>query len=262
MIDLEGVMITSVRKVSLVLIIVFLCVFCSLGYAATRVLFDEGHAQQFLIDGSRSLDLSDLADSYRELGFEVDRHSGALTEEVLSAVDVLVISGAFKPLASEEVQAVVDFINNGGGLAVMLHIAPPLGGLLHRLDVDFTNGTLREAVGLIENNPLDFKVDNLHSHPVTDGLSDFSLYGSWALRSTASHVIIIAETTDRSWVDLDRDNKLSANDAVQKFGVMAAGELGRGRYLVIGDDAVFQNRFFDQNNRELAWRLVEWLSFR
>lgn len=255
-------MTTSFRALFTVSVLLYLFTFSSLSFAVSSVLFDEGHAQQFLIDGDRSLDLSELAESFRQVGFEVGSHSGTLTANVLSEVDVLVISGAFKPLAKEEIQAVVDFVYNGGGLAVMLHVAPLIGELLHRLDVDFTNGTLRETTGLIEDNPLDFKIYNLHTHPVTDGLLQFSLYGSWALRSTAPHVKVIAETTEKGWVDLDRDNRLSANDAVQKFGVMAAGEIGQGRYLVIGDDAIFQNRFFDRDNRELALRIVEWLSDR
>ena len=50
------------------------------------------------------------------------------------------------------------------------------------------------------------------------------------------------------------------NDAMQKFGVMAVGELGQGRYLVLGDDAVFQNRFYDDSNQELSFRILKWLS--
>jgi hypothetical protein len=38
-----------------------------------------------------------------------------------------------------------------------------------------------------------------------------------------------------------------------------AGALGRGRFVVFGDDTLFQNRFLDGSNLELAGNLVHWL---
>ena len=92
------------------------------------------------------------------------------------------------------------------------------------------------------------------------GLDSFSLYGAWALRGTASHSQIIAETSQHGWVDLDHDNQLSEEDAVQQFGVAVAGEAGAGRYVVFGDDAIFQNQFFDEPNRQLALQMIRWLT--
>jgi hypothetical protein len=143
-----------------------------------------------------------------------------------------------------------------------LHIQSPVRDLLQRLEVDYTNGTLHENRDVIDDNPQNFKVTSLAEHPLTAGLESFSLFGAWALRGTAPHSVILAETHEKSWVDLDRDRKFSSNDAAQSFGVIVAGELGRGRYVVIGDDALFQNRFFDKKNRQLAVNLVDWLSQR
>ena len=228
--------------------------------AAPVVLFDESHGQQFLIGKSGPLDLSELATLYQDNGFVVASHSGPLTKEALSTADVLVLSGPFLSPAKSEMDAVIDFIDAGGGLAIMLHIAPPVRDLLHRLEVDFTNGTLRESSQVIDGNPLNFKVTVLADHPVTRDLGSFSIYGSWALRGTAPHTRILAETSQHGWVDLNRDNQLSEVDAVQQFGVMVAGESGQGRYVVFGDDAIFQNRFLDEANRQLALQLVNWLA--
>ncbi len=227
--------------------------------AAPVVLFDESHGQQFLIGKSGPLDLSELATLYQDNGFVVVSHSGPLTKEALSAADVLILSGPFLSPTKSELDAVIDFIDAGGGLAIMLHIAPPVRDLLHRLEVDFTNGTLRETSQVIGGNPLNFKVSVLADHPITRDLESFSIYGSWALRGTAPHARILAETSQHGWVDLNRDNQLSEGDAVQPFGVIVAGESGRGRYVVFGDDAIFQNRFLDESNRQLALQLVNWL---
>ncbi len=234
--------------------------FTAYSVAAPVVLFDESHGQQFLVGKSGPLDLSELATLYQKNGFVVASHSGPLTKEILSTADVLVLSGPFMPLTKSELGAVIDFVDAGGGLAVMLHIAPPVRDLLHRLEVDFTNGTLREMNQVIDGNHLNFKVTVLADHPITKGLQSFSIYGSWALRGTAPQASILAETSPHGWVDLNRDNQLSDVDAIQSFGVMVAGESGQGRYVVLGDDAIFQNRFLDEANRKLALQLVDWLA--
>lgn len=238
------------------------CCLTAAAVAAPVVLFDEAHGQRFLIGQGGPLDLSELAGLYRNRGADVLSSTAPLTREILSGVDVLVISGPFAALADSEIDAVLGFIEGGGGLAVMLHIAPPVGPLLHRLEIDFTNGTLRETDRVIDGNPLNFRVTDLADHPLTAGLEGFSVYGTWALRGTAPHTRILAETGRHGWVDLDRDNRLSKTDAMQSFGVMVAGETGRGRYLVLGDDALFQNRFLDDDNRRLAEHLLTWLAAR
>lgn len=247
---------------SLFVLLAAVCCLSVPAAAAPVVLFDEAHGQHFRIGGNGPLDLSELADLFRANGFAVASHTGDLTREALDTVDVLILSGPFMPLTEDELAAVMGFVDAGGGLAIMLHIAPPVRDLLHRLEIDFTNGTLRETSQLINDNPLDFRVVNLADHPMTSGLASFSVYGAWALRGTAPHTMIVAETSQHGWVDLDHDNQLSQRDAVQQFGVMVAGEMGRGRYVVIGDDALFQNRFFDAANRRLALRLAAWLGPR
>jgi hypothetical protein len=228
-------------------------------WAAPVVLFDEGHGQPFLISGERPLDLSTLAGVFTAAGYEVRSSREPLDVAQLASCNVLVISGAFQPLRAEEVAAIQAFVARGGGLAVMLHIAPPLAGLLHPLEVDFSNGTLREHDRVIDGNPQNFRVTSLAPHPLTAGLTDFAVYGAWALRGTAPAVEVVAQTGGHSWVDLNHDGILDAGDAVQAFGVAVAGSAGQGRYAVFGDDALFQNRFLDGNNRLLADNLVRWL---
>jgi class 3 adenylate cyclase len=92
------------------------------------------------------------------------------------------------------------------------------------------------------------------------GVQRFSLYGVWALMAFADNARVIASTSPDAWVDLDGDGTLSAGDAVQSFGVAVAGTMGRGAFVVFGDDAIFQNKFLDDDNRKLATNLAAWLS--
>ena len=223
------------------------------------VLFDEGHGQRFFIGENGPLHLAGLAEQFRTAGFDVQRSDGQLAEGILETVDVLVISGPFSPYTSDEVAAVSRYLERGGRLAAMIHVAPPLADLLHRIGVDFSNGVIREQDSLIANEQLNFRVTRLAGDPPTAGLSGFSVYGCWALTNIDTRAAIIASTSNQASVDLGKGADGKPVRAVQSFGVAVAGDLGAGRYVIFGDDAIFQNRYLDVDNRHLADNLVQWL---
>lgn len=229
-------------------------------HARTAVLFDQGHGQRFLIERGGDLDLSLLAGTFRDLGDEVSTSTAPLTEKLLHGVDVLVISGPFRPYTTEEIEAVARFVEHGGAVCITLHIAPPLSGLLYRLGVDHSNSVIHEEEGIIGNDPLNFHVTRLESHPLFQGVRQFSLYGVWALQNVRSGVRAIARTSPSAWVDLNGNATFDPGDARQQFTVAVAGEPGKGRFVVFGDDAVFQNKFLTGDNLILARNLAKWLA--
>lgn len=234
----------------------------SLGLAAApRVLFDQGHGQAFTIEKEGELQLGQLADRFRADGWQVASSSGPLNPQLLAGVDALIISGAFKPLTEIEINAIGIFLNNGGRLAVMLHIAPPLVPLLGKLGVASANGVVREGEKtlILDGEPLNFKVSNLKKHPLNKGLPHFSLYGGWPLLPTNESASAIASTSPTAWVDLNRDKLLSLKDAMQEFAVLITGKVGKGEFAVFADDAIFQNRFLKGENEKLAENLSRWM---
>ena len=226
--------------------------------AVPLVLFDQGHNQRFLIEDSGELQLSMLAETIKAQGARVSSTSIPLCDESLRGVSGLVISGPFEQLKPNEVEAVLNFLKRGGRLAAMLHIGPPLAGLLAALDVDSSNAVLHERLNIIDKN-INFRVKTLSDSALFTGVSQFSVYGAWALRAGASSTII-AHTSPEAWVDLNGDGALSNGDAVGAFGVALHGTLGAGSFVVFGDDAIFQNRFLDADNRKLGANLGSWLS--
>jgi hypothetical protein len=227
--------------------------------APPLLLMDQGHGQRFLLDQEGNLHLSRFADILRTEGFAVKAATDRFSDESLAGVTALIIAGPFAAITEPEVDALVRFLDRGGRLAVMLHIGTPFSALLHRLDVDFTNYVLSEQENIIDGDPRNFRVKDFSPHPLFAGLNHFSLYGGWALMNTADTARIIASSSPRSWVDLDGDKKLSPGDVVQAFGVVVAGSRGEGRYVAFGDDAIFQNRFLDEQNQQLAHNLARWL---
>ena len=251
---------TVKRSVSVRLLLIgVLSALWALPASASTVVFDEGHGQRFVIAKDGPLDLSSFAAVVRQAGGNAISLGEPLTDATLATADALVISGPFAPLTTEEAAAVVRFLGRGGRVAVMLHIGTPAGELLHRLGVDFSNAAIRERHDIIDADPANFRVTRFESHPLLAGVKRFSLYGVWALMAYDSNARVIASTSPDAWIDLDGDRSLSAGDAVQSFGVVVAGTSGKGEFLVFGDDAVFQNKFLDADNRLLATNLAAWL---
>lgn len=232
--------------------------FSAHGATAKTVLFDNHHGERFTVGGEGPLQLSGFADIVRSAGAEVATLDQRITDATLSGADGLVISGAFAPLDREEVEAVVRFMERGGRVAVMLHIAPPVGDLLERFGVGYSNGVMRENDNVIEKEPLNFRVSRLGDHPVMQGLHEFSVYGAWGLINLGNKSRIVASTGPNAWIDLHRDG-IQKKATTGSFGIVVAGDVGKGGFIVFGDDAIFQNKFLDANNKALAHNLAGWL---
>jgi hypothetical protein len=226
------------------------------------VLFDQAHNQKFLIEEKGNLHLSSLAGIIAGTGATVTSSTEPLSDAALAKVSALVISGAFQPLLPAEIAAVTRFVERGGRLALMLHIPQPLAPLLEKVEVDFTNFVLHEQDNVIDGDTLNFRAVDLAAPELFAGLTGVSFYGTWALNSTAANSRVVAKTSTKAWLDADGNRALSKGDALGSFGVAVLGTLGTGRFLVLGDDALFQNRFMDENNSKFAVNLAHWLVAR
>lgn len=223
--------------------------------AAPLVMVDQGHGQRFVIEQEGELQLSRFGAILGEEGLRVAASRERLTDESLRQATGLVISGPFAPLAPAEVDAVIRFIERGGRVALMLHIGPPVGALMQRVGIAFSNGVLHEQHNLVGTDDISFQVRDLTAHPLFAGIDHFSLYGGWALNGQAP----LARTSAETWVDLNGDQQLAERDAMDRFTVVAEGNVGAGRILVFGDDGIFQNRYLDEANSRLARNLAQWL---
>jgi hypothetical protein len=236
-------------------------VFGARGEAAQKVLFDAGHGERFLIGENGPLQLSDLAETFKAAGIQVAALEKPISDASLADAGGLVISAAFAPLQPEEIEAAVRFMQRGGRLAVMLHVAPPLATLLERLGITYTNGVIEELENIIDGKPQDFRVNHLGSHQILNGITEFSLYGVWGVMNLNNRARVIASTSPQAWIDLHHD-KVRTKEETASFGVVCAGDLGKGGFLVFGDDAIFQNKFLNANNKALAVNLAGWLKQR
>lgn len=227
--------------------------------APPTVLFDEGHGQLFRVQGTGPLDLSRLAKLVTDRGGRVKVVKQTLDASLLSGASALVLSGAFRPLAAAETDAVVAWVEKGGQLCVMIHVEPPQADLLHRLGVSISTRPIREVHGIVGGDPLNFAVTRLKPGPLTRSLASFNAYGAWALLPTGKNAEAIAETSPQAWVDLNGNGRPDLTDARQAFAVAVTGTHGKGRFVVLGDDAILQNQFLVGGNLKLGENLAAWL---
>jgi hypothetical protein len=222
------------------------------------VLFDEAHGEQFFALQEGTLALTELGKIFTAQGFTIRSAKEPLTPAVLAEVDAVVISGPFAPFTPEEVDALYAFVEKGGRVSIMLHVAPIISQLLARFDVVHSNGVIREeAAAQIDGEAINFHVTRLEEEPLFSGIDHFAVYGGWALVSEGKLARLVASSGDKSWIDLNKDRSYSEQDAMQTFGIIALGEVGKGNFVIFGDDAIFQNRFLTDTNRQLAENLVQ-----
>ncbi|MBT1073134.1 DUF4350 domain-containing protein [Pelotalea chapellei] len=252
----------TIRKIPILLLsmLFLLPLNCLAKDDAPRILFDQGHNQRFLIGEKGELQLSKLADTVRKQGAQVNSTTSPLSNETLGNCEALVISGPFAELTSEESDAVLHFLERGGRLAVMLHIGQPVAGLLARLNVEHSNAVLHERRNILDMD-INFTINDLKKNPLFNGISQFSVYGAWALNPGPGSTAI-ASTSPESWVDLNGDKTFSKDDANGPFALVVWGNKGKGSFIIFGDDAIFQNRFLDKNNAALAVNLAAWLAHK
>ena len=224
------------------------------------VLFDEGHGQRFLADQAGPLDLSGLSALFQKEGLLVKSSKEEITEKVLADADVLVLSGAFAPFKLPEISAIVNFVQQGGQLCVMLHVGLPVAELLKELNVYVSKGVVHEQENLIQQAETNYYVTVSGQHELMNGLEWFKVFGGWALLTDNKNAETIAQTSASAWIDTNMNGKRDARELQRSLGLAIAGTAGDGRFVVFGDDAIFQNQYLSEENIQLGKNLAKWLS--
>jgi hypothetical protein len=224
------------------------------GESLPIVLFDQGHGQAFLIEREEALDLSSFANLFKEYGANVKASLTPITATLLSDTNVLVISGPFRSFSESEIIEIKKFIQRGGRVAIMIHVAPVIANLLNDLGVSFTNGPINEDENIIGGSTKDFVINRLENTAITDGLKGFNVYGAWGLIPQDNSVKIIAKTSPKAWIDYKHGGVRTG-----EFAIAVVGKIGNGYFVIFADDAIFQNRFLKNDNFKLGRNLVRWL---
>lgn len=223
------------------------------------LLFDLSHREVFSPDDESPRGMKAAVRLLESSGFKVVENTEPFNAESLSSVNTVFIAGAMEELSKEEVAALKEFVNNGGNLLITIHVNFFVGSLLDSFDFMVTSSPISEEENTFHNNNKDFLVREIVEHPITEGISKISVMGAYGVKGKNDAVQELAFTSKNAWVDLNENGAKDNSDAVGKFCLVAAAEIGKGKVVVIGDDAVFSNMLMNGSENEfLLKNIVKW----
>ncbi len=240
----------------------FLVLSFAAGANAGNVYFDVSHRVIFQPDSDKKLGLKRFVSLFEKNGDKVHVKAPDFNATEAEKPDVLVLPGSMTEYSVPEIDKIENFVKEGGSLLVLLHIAPPLARVTERFGIVLSNAVISERENLIDGKSQDFYAKDISSHPVTDDVSSIALYGTWGLLAE-KNAEIVASTSDEAFMDFNRNRVFdkAEGELEIKVGVVAVSEYGKGKVVVVADDAPLANAFLDKgDNLKLAGNIISWLT--
>ena len=226
---------------------------------AGGVLFDTSHTVVFQPHSEQSLGLKSFLSLFEERGRKVSVGNAPITVKSLASFDTLILPGPMRPFGKGEIDLIDTFVRDGGNLVILLHISSPVARLTERFGIIVSSMVISEHENLIKEQSQDFFVKDIKPHPVTKGVHSIALLGTWGLLAEEG-AAIVASTTERAWGDGNRNRIYDEGEPMVKAGVVAVAEPGKGKVVVVADDAPLANAFLEMgDNLALARNIVEWV---
>ncbi|MBI1912485.1 MAG: hypothetical protein HYS21_10865 [Deltaproteobacteria bacterium] len=226
--------------------------------STAKVVFDASHSEIFSPVKSGPLNYTEFAGLIKNTGEDISLNRSPVNKKTLEKVKTYIIAGPAKPFTADEGQALKSFVNDGGNLLILLHISQPVAGITGEFGIIVSNFVISEQANTIKGQSQDFQVVKFANHPVTAGLEKIAVFGTWGLM-TEQGASVVAQTSDKAWADLNRDRIFEADEPAQVFGIIAVSQHGKGKVVVVADDAPFANQFLGEaDNRKLAGNIIKW----
>lgn len=144
----------------------------------SRILFSEAHGERLKANDPHAvLPCTQWAKELENLGFQVASSKAALTQEGLEQCDVLVLGSPTGQLSESEIDAVANFVCEGGGLLLIN-------------DAEAVRSQTQNLNELERASPCQFReylnafpatIEEFHPHYVTAGLASLSVSGNCRL---------------------------------------------------------------------------------
>ncbi|MCP4118707.1 MAG: hypothetical protein GY737_25595 [Desulfobacteraceae bacterium] len=275
------------RKQAGAVLFFFISAFCFSGLALYddpgirkqgRILIDEAHsdwewsARAFDTTwyGSRSTYNYYCMAEYMNYFYSVSRnHDKKLTKDYLSGFDILILKTPTKAFEDEEIEDIVRFVENGGGLWLV-------GDHTNVFGMDYYLNFIAKRFGLFFHYDSTYDLDSgkltfyrppeLFPHPVVQNMPPFLFATSDTLSAplTADNIIIgyglrsrLLSYSGRGFFEQDPTQDYEFGLFLQAAGV----NHGKGRVAAFTDSTCFSNFYmFMRGKPELALGYMEWLN--
>jgi hypothetical protein len=235
---------------------------------SVTVAFDESHTPLQRV----SVEYSAFFSYLEKFGYITTTIPDAttITPELLATFDVLVIPCSQASYTNEELNALEDWVNNGGRLLLISDYGPfnYVSNIAMRFNVVLAQDKLRDTDNhIVEDFWIYFNGSNVSWELKNEGIKYVEVY--------ASDGIISAPSDEIKLIITDTDGTTIWNNGTLASGVsvMSAfdrGSIGFGRMIIICDSNIWDssrdtdgdgiNNFYDGDNYLLAIKSIKWLS--
>jgi len=232
-----------------------------------KVLVDEGHSEYLTSANSGKLKQGLIGD-----GYAVEYTRSAITSSLLAQYDVLVIGTAWGSFSQSETDAIVAFVNGGGGLLISgvgwswvdYHPSSTISGypmnqLATRFGVSFNPDIIID--------PNDYTINNssaiihspfIHNHPVTVGVSRIGASGMCIGSISVQNGVVLATGDDDSFGGYRQGPYPNRGSHPP---MLVALSYGSGRVVAIGHEGFFvDSHISEYDNQKLALNIFNWVA--
>ncbi|MDF1542285.1 MAG: DUF4350 domain-containing protein [Anaerosomatales bacterium] len=228
------------------------------------IVFDMAHGEVFGAQDTTPLGQSGAVGLMRDAGYEVVINQDEITVDDLEGASGLVLAGPMVPLRDAEYEVVTRFIEAGGTVLLTIHVPfPVLKVPAHwGLPVGTEIMMSRSPAG----NPAEpsvFVADSITESPITEGVSQVLIVSGWPVAAASSDGKIIVSTREDTWLAAagDQAPEPPADVAYGSLGLVGVTQLGQGRIVVCGDDAIFANLALGEaDNTRLLRNIIDLMS--
>ncbi|MBN2391400.1 MAG: hypothetical protein JXR84_11785 [Anaerolineae bacterium] len=222
------------------------------GSSCVKILIDQGHDNYYPLTGSGDV-YTGFAAALAAAGYDIDSATSSLiTYDDLAPYAAYIIPLAGVPPTTQEIQAMQQYIQNGGGLFLIADhsgtYSEPSQALANVFGVTLDANVVTDPDDYIEESDYWVTYDNANfsSHIVMQALDILQTYASTSMEpGTASPLI----TTD---ADADPPNR----------AIAVALNFGAGRVVILGDSNYFDDEFGLNvgDNKQFGINITNWLA--
>ncbi|MBU7018529.1 MAG: hypothetical protein HXS44_13545 [Theionarchaea archaeon] len=218
------------------------------------------------------------AEALQKIASVTIRKSGKISYSTLKDYDILIIASFKEDYGTAEVDAIMEFVENGGGLLMLGDYRSPNNCISRPFDVLFYSKeaiiadkkaenfstTIRSEVRLGGLLHSDLLITDIGNHSVMRGVEKIALYIGLPISSYESGTVL-AKTSEDSWADTIGKGRMGAKDSEElegPFSIVLIMERGKGRAVFFGGSWSFFNWVMDEKghqNLNFLENTVAWL---
>lgn len=238
-----------------------------------KVVFDNSHGEIVGVLSFAKEDYSTLASIFQLFGCRLDVIMDHISNQHLAGSQVLIVPVPTKQFQQDEVLAIKQFVEGGGGLMLIGEYGgyanndTYLNQLGQMFGIQFNRDVICDSQARLTNAAADPKkamvcpiVDGIAQHPAMEGVTKLRLELSCSVTAGGT-AIPLAWAGNYSFAD--RDFNYQADSYEQRGNVifLAATQVGAGRVVCMGDSSLLSNEnLLDPNHSKLGLNLVRWLA--